>query len=223
MNPALRTSAAHVFVESIASPQPEDDDAHHLFRVLRLRDGEVVTVSDGRGSWCATRVVGGALQPETAPVQEPAPIQLTIASAIPKGDRAEWMVQKLTELGVTEIAFLHCARSVVRWEGERGVRQLQRMRRVAREAAMQSRRVWLPALTGPVPTDTMLSRPHAVLAEPAGSTRDQLPFRPSTVVVGPEGGFSPEELSVDVPWLRVGDQILRVETAAIATAVAFLM
>jgi len=223
VNPALRSSAAHVFVASLASPQPEDDDAHHLFRVLRLRDGEVVTVSDGQGAWCATRVVAGHLQQDTDIVQEAVPVALTIASAIPKGDRAEWMVQKLTEIGVTELALLHCARSVVRWEGERGARQRQRMKRVAREAAMQSRRVWLPTLSGPFDAQSVLQRPHTVLAEPAGVPRTELPFRPSTVVIGPEGGFSAEELAGDVPRVRLGATVLRVETAAVVAAVTFLI
>ena len=60
MNPALRASAAHVFVDSLDAPVPSDDDAHHLFRVLRLRDGEVVTVSDGNGSWRTTEEIGRA-------------------------------------------------------------------------------------------------------------------------------------------------------------------
>jgi len=223
MNPALRNSAAHLFVHSLAALQPSDDDAHHLFRVLRLRDGEVVTVSDGQGAWCATRVVAGALQQESDVVQEPALPALTIASAIPKGDRAEWMVQKLTELGVSEIVLLHCARSVVRWEGERGARQLQRMLRVAREAAMQSRRVWLPAISGAVSLQSMSADPHAVVAEPSGLPVRELALRPSTVIIGPEGGFSADELPREARCVSFGDTVLRVETAALFAAVAFLI
>jgi 16S rRNA (uracil1498-N3)-methyltransferase len=214
VNPALRSSAAHVFVESIDAPDPSPDDLHHLFRVLRLRDGEVVTVSDGRGAWRTTTATAGALH-QDGPVQhEPAPHACTIAAAIPKGDRAEWMVQKLTEIGVTEIVLLHCARSVVRWEGERGAKQLARLQRVAREAAVQSRRVWLPVVRGPVPFAEAVSLPGAVLAEPDGDVG----VTAATVLIGPEGGFSPEELAAPVPRVRLVDTVLRVETAAVVAA-----
>lgn len=214
MNPALRSSAAHVFVESVDAPDPSADDAHHLFRVLRLRDGETVTVSDGLGAWRTTVAAGGVLLPEGPVVREPAPTPCTIAAAIPKGDRAEWMVQKLTEVGVSEIVLLHCARSVVRWEGERGAKQLARLQRVAREAAMQSRRVWLPVVRGPVPFAEAAALPGAVLAEPDGAAGGTA----STVLIGPEGGFSAEELAVPLPRRRLVDTVLRVETAAIVAA-----
>ena len=214
MNPALRSSAAHVFVESVDAPDPSPDDAHHLFRVLRLRDGESVTVSDGCGGWRTTVAVGGALRVEGPVVHEPAPVSCTIAAAIPKGDRAEWMVQKLTEVGVSEIVLLHCARSVVRWEGERGAKQLARLQRVAREAAVQSRRVWLPVVRGPVPFAEAAALPGAALAEPDG----EVGVAASTVLIGPEGGFSADELAVPLPRIRLLDTVLRVETAAIIAA-----
>lgn len=214
MNPALRNSAAHVFVESLDAPELSPDDTHHLFRVLRVRDGEVVTASDGAGGWMAMRAAGGVLVIDGPIVREPAPAPCTIASAIPKGDRAEWMVQKLTEIGVAEIVLLHCARSVVRWEGERGAKQLARLQRVAREAAVQSRRVWLPVVRGPVPFAEAAALPGAVLAEPDGERG----VPGTTVIIGPEGGFAPEELAVPLPRRRFVDTVLRVETAAIVAA-----
>jgi 16S rRNA (uracil1498-N3)-methyltransferase len=219
VNPALRSSAAHVFVASLAHPQPEPDDAHHLFRVLRLRDGEPVTVTDGAGGWQVTTVAGAALVPDGPVHHEPAPRPCTIAAAIPKGDRVEWMVQKLTEVGATEIVFLHCARSAVRWDATKGPKQLARLHRVAREAAMQSRRVWLPVLRGPIGFAEAAMLPHATLADPAGSVVECSPC----VIIGPEGGFSPEESVVDLPRVRLGDQVLRVETAAIVAACRILI
>jgi 16S rRNA (uracil1498-N3)-methyltransferase len=221
VNPALRHSAAHVFVGSLDAPVPEADDLHHLSRVLRLRDGESVTVSDGAGGWRATQWRAGALVPCGDITHEPAPRRCTVATAIPKGDRVEWMVQKLTELGVTEIVFLHCARSVVRWEGERAASQLARMGRIAREAAMQSRRVWLPTLRGPVPFADVVVVPGAVLLDPDGP--DVLrPSSGTTVVVGPEGGFHPDEIGAAALRCRLGDTVLRVETAALAAASVLL-
>ena len=101
MNPALRTSAAHVIIDDIDVVALDRDDEHHLFRVMRLRDGETVTVTDGRGAWRRAEVDGRTLRAVGPVEREPEPRGCTIAAAIPKGDRLEWMVQKLTEaLGV---------------------------------------------------------------------------------------------------------------------------
>lgn len=218
MNPALRRCAAHVVVDSVDHPHPSDDDAHHLFRVLRLRDGEVVTVTDGRGAWRATQVSGGALRPVGDVVHEPAPRTAVIATAVPKGDRLEWMVQKLTELGATEIVLVDCARSVVRWDAARAAKQLTRLERVVREAACQSRRVWLPALTGPVPFAEAAARPGMALADPDGDgpvTADV-----DGLLVGPEGGFTDDEEAAATRRVRLTDTVLRVETAAVASLCA---
>ncbi|MFM2078394.1 MAG: putative ribosomal small subunit methyltransferase [Actinomycetota bacterium] len=218
MNPALRTSAAHVFVASVDVPEPTPEDLHHLFRVLRVRDGETVTVSDGAGAWRATVAAAGVLVPNGDVIHEPPQRPCTIAAAIPKGDRLEWMVQKLTEVGVAEIVLLHCSRSVVRWDGERAEKQLARLQRVAREAAVQSRRVWLPVLRGPVPFAQVAALPGAALADPDGDPG----VRAQVVLIGPEGGFSPEELAAPLPRLRLLDTVLRVETAAVVAASGIL-
>lgn len=222
MNPALRTSAAHVFVESLEAPELGPDDEHHLFRVLRLRSGEVVTVSDGAGRWRPTVVEGTTLLPTGPIVREARSAAPVIASAIPKGDRVDWMVQKLTEIGVPRIVLLQCDRSAVRWDGERAARQLARLQRVAREAAMQSRRTELPEITGPVSFAVVASSPGVVLAEPDGVEVAALGAVPSVLVVGPEGGFSNAELALGTPRVRVSSQVLRVETAALVAAVLFL-
>ena len=211
MNPALRSSAAHLFVDSVDAVSPTADDAHHLFRVLRVRAGEVVTVSDGQGAWRTARVEGDGLVPDGDVVREPEPTACTVAVAIPKGDRLEWMVQKLTEIGASRIMLTDCARSVVRWDAAKAERQLERLRRIAREAAAQSRRVWLPELSGPVPFSSAAALPDAVLADPTGETG---PLG-SVVVIGPEGGFSDDELRFGPRRVTLGETVLRVETAAL--------
>jgi 16S rRNA (uracil1498-N3)-methyltransferase len=132
-----------------------------------------------------------------------------------KGERPEWAVQKLTELGADRIVPFAAARSVVRWDGERASRQADRLRRVAREAAMQCRRTWLPAVEEVATFDGLSARPGAVLADRHGA-RPTLPRGP--VLVGPEGGWSPEELARDLPRMALGDHVLRAETAAVAVA-----
>jgi RNA methyltransferase len=173
---ALRASAAHVFVDSLEQPVLAAVDVHHLRRVLRLRSSDVVSASDGAGRWCVGRLGDDVFRDDVFEVDgpitiEPASTRVTIATAVPKGDRAEWMVQKLTELGVGRILFVDCARSVVRWNGERAGKQLARLRRVAREAAMQSRQVWLPVVDGPIPFAAAVSGEGVALADPASGGR----------------------------------------------------
>jgi 16S rRNA (uracil1498-N3)-methyltransferase len=211
----LRRAAAHVLVDDVTAPALDDAASHHVFRVLRVRDGEAVTVTDGAGWWRECRAVAGTIEPVAAPVagghRSP---PLTIAFAIPKHDRPEWIVQKLTELGVDHIVLLHAERSVVRWDGDRAVKHLDRAKRIAVEALQQSRGVWLPAIAGPAAAAEFL--PSAVAAEPGG--------RPVAVgdrilAIGPEGGWSPAELDMAADRVSLGAGVLRVETAAIVAAV----
>jgi 16S rRNA (uracil1498-N3)-methyltransferase len=216
VTPALRRSAAHVFVESLSAPVLDRDDAHHLGRVLRLRSGETVSISDGRGAWRLCTYTGSdVLEPagEIEPLDAATP-PITIGFALPKGDRPEWIVQKLTEIGADRIVVVHAARSVVRWDADRSVRNLERLTRVAREAAMQSRRVWLPAVAGPADLAT-LRGPAVGLAEPGA---EPLTLATPTVVIGPEGGWTDEELDQFDQRCELGSTILRVETAAIVAA-----
>ena len=216
---ALRASAAHVFVDDLDRPQLDERDEHHLARVLRLRDGEVVTVGDGRGSWRTARWHKSGPIVDGPSVTVPAPRTVTIAAAIPKGDRVDWMVQKLVEVGVMCIVLVDCRRSVVRWQPERRATQLDRLRRVGRDAAMQSRRVWLPAVRGPVPlADVRTSGGDVVMADPDGVAFERIAVRPAVVVIGPEGGWDPAETSA-AQLVSLGDHVLRVETAAVVAAV----
>lgn len=143
---------------------------------------------------------------------------LTVVFAPPKGDRPEWAVRKMTELGVDRIVPLLADRSVVRWSGDRASGPLARLRRVAREAAMQSRRVRLPEVEEPCSFEAVATRPGAVLAVPGGEPPS---LGHPVVIVGPEGGWSPEEEAAGLPTLGLGPGVLRTETAAVA-AVALL-
>jgi 16S rRNA (uracil1498-N3)-methyltransferase len=217
VNEALRRSAAHVFVESLDAPDIGSDDLHHLQRVLRIGPRDTVTLSDGRGAWAAATVGAGGEVELSGPAERIAPpTPIGVATALVKGDRVELVVQKLTELGVDRIWFFAAARSVVRWEGDRRTRHVERLRRIAREAAMQSRRVWLPEVELVSWADIMAA-PGAVRAEP-GST-GSVDACSHLVVIGPEGGFDPDEQACGLASVSLGDQVLRVETAAIAAGV----
>lgn len=216
-----RTSSAHVFVTAsdleldgpIAVDEPTE---RHLGRVLRLRGGELVTVTDGDGRWRATRLrrVGDEIEldPEGELIDEARSTgELAIATAIPKGDRLDQLVQKTTELGVDRIVLLCCVRSIVRWKPDRIDRQRARLGRIADEACRQSRRVWRVTIEGPVDAATVL--PTAAIAEPGGRA---LVAADELVAIGPEGGWAPEELELARDRVDLGGTVLRTETAAMA-------
>jgi 16S rRNA (uracil1498-N3)-methyltransferase len=241
---------AHVVVEDLEPGSSEvvlgAEDAHHLHSVLRLRVGEPVGATDGRGRFRACRYAGrGRLEADGPVASAPPRTSLVTVGFVPvKGDRPEWTVQKLTELGVDRIVVLSAARSVVRWEGSRAGAHLERLRRVARAAVMQSRQWWLPELSGVVDVGSLLAaaagggpgvaagdasadgpadasvgdpgRAGVALAERGGGTPG-----PSlrTVLVGPEGGWDPAELAGAADTVALGSAVLRAETAAVAAGV----
>lgn len=167
-------------------------------------------VGDGAGSWRPARF-GEELEPAGEVVQGPAPEPvLTVGLTPVKGDRPEWAVQKLTELGVDRIVVLRAERSVVRWDGERAAGHLERLRRIAREAAMQSRRARLPEVTG---VHAPHEVPGAVLAQPGGRP---LTAADHSVLCGPEGGWTDAERVLVGQHVGLGPHVLRAETAAVA-------
>jgi 16S rRNA (uracil1498-N3)-methyltransferase len=214
-------SRAHAFVADLHVPELDPGDRHHLSRVLRLRPGDVLTVGDGAGRWRHCRF-GPALEPvgEITVDRRPAP-PVAVAFALVKGERPEWAVQKLTELGVDRIIAFTAARSVVRWDPDKAARATERLGRVAREAAMQCRRTWLPVVETPTTFAEVAARPAAVLTDADG---DPPWLAAGPVLVGPEGGWDPDERSMvdatgrPLPRMTLGPHVLRSETAAVAVA-----
>jgi 16S rRNA (uracil1498-N3)-methyltransferase len=199
------------------------EDSHHLASVLRLRPREHVVVSDGAGSWvlCEVADLGGGRGREPVRLAvvsrveievRPSPL-LTVAFALPKGDRPETIVRGLVEVGTDRLVPLVAERSVVRLDQRAAAERARRLRRISREAAMQSRRVYLPEVTEVIPlADFLAEEPAAALCTPDGipPTLD-LP----ALVVGPEGGFSEAELALSRARVGLGPQVLRSETAAV--------
>jgi len=226
-DPVLVSARAMVFVDDPAAPVPDRADAHHLLDVLRLRPGELVVASDGIGSWVPCRVSGGRAgrgspDPATVLVVDggvvtvPRPeTEVTVAFVPAKGDRPDWVVQKLTELGVDRIVPIRSRRSVVRWEGDRAERAVDRLRRVAREASAQCRRAWLPEVSDLSTLEAITGRIGVppILAHPGGGPPSLA--RP-VIAVGPEGGWDDEELAVAPGTVGLGPTVLRAETAAVA-------
>lgn len=204
----------HVFVADLAVPELDADDHHHLARVLRLRVGDALTASDGRGAWRPCRLGSDRLLELDGPVghvPRPAPA-VGVGFALIKGDRPELVVQKLTELGVDEILPFVAARTVVRRDDTRQDKAHQRLVRVAREAAMQSRQAWLPTVH-PVTTFAALAgRPDVARADRGG---DPIDLDRPVLLIGPEGGWAPEERADCPHAVGLADAVLRAETAAI--------
>lgn len=216
-----------MFVADIESPAVDERDVHHLLRVLRLRPGQTISVADGTGRWrlCAlvsARPDGGAAAATLDPLDEVTDIPpphpaLTVAFAPTKGDRPEWALGKLTELGIDRVIPLVTDRAVVRWDDKRSERRHQRWNEIARQAAMQSRRLRLPVIDPPTGVARVVAEAgtSTVLAVPGG---DPPTLDRPTVLVGPEGGWSPEEERAVLATVGLGPLVLRTETATLAAA-----
>ncbi|MGC3000953.1 16S rRNA (uracil(1498)-N(3))-methyltransferase [Streptomyces sp. G35A] len=215
-------------------------EGRHAVSVKRLRAGESVVLTDGAGRWAEGEVDGTegkdrlivrlgevAEEPEEFP-------RLTVVQALPKGDRGELAVETMTEVGVDAIVPWQAARCVTQWKGERGLKSLAKWRATAREAGKQSRRVRFPHVADAATTKQVASLLadagfaavlHESGTEPLATTR--LPASGDIVlVVGPEGGVSPEELALFAeagarPY-RLGRSVLRTSTAGTAAAALLL-
>ncbi len=219
MKSELRHSAAHVFVDNLSNPLLGDQDCHHILRVLRVETRQTISVSDGRGSWSlATVQENGVLELIGATQFVAAPTQLlTIAFAPTKGDKPDDVVRKLTEIGIDRIVpIAGSKRGVVRWDESKASKHIDRLRRIAREASMQSRRVWLPEVMLPCALVDVVTQFGAALAEPDGT---RIGPTHTCIAIGPEGGFSPQELELSTQHVSLGQGVLRGETAAIVAGV----
>ena len=211
------------------------DEARHLARVCRHVPGDCVEIFDGKGFATSALIVeirkdSAVLIAQGLPIQEfLSPIRLTLATAIPKGDRFDWLVEKATELGVSRLIPLVTEHSVVDPRDSK----LERLRRTIVEASKQSRRNRLMVLDSPSRwVDLVRSADQTVrlLTQPSGLMPGRWPRldgrRDAVLAVGPEGGFSPgeEDLALGAGWypIRLGTHILRVETAGLVGAAAIL-
>ena len=213
------TSGPHVFVRDLEAPELSDEDLHHLRRVLRLRKGDPLTISDGDHRWrqaafdASPKITGDIIE-----VPAPSP-PITIGFVVPKGDRPAWIVQKLTEIGVDEIHLLASSRSIVKWEPNKAEQQRSRLVRVAREAAMQSRQVKVPTIRPIRDIGEASIVSDATLAHRGGG---QLTLDRPIIYIGPEGGWEASEIG-DKPTVSLGSSVLRAETAAVAAASALAL
>jgi 16S rRNA (uracil1498-N3)-methyltransferase len=205
------------------------DEGRHAVAVLRLKPGQDVLVSDGAGGMAhCTVVTADRTQGLSVEVvrreQRPAPRELTVVQAIPKGERADTAVELMTETGVSRIIPWASARTVADWRGK-GERKVERWRRVARAAGKQSRRAYLPDVGDLLEGVPSVPGPALVLHEdaPASLFTTPIPDGPLTVVVGPEGGLTDGEVDAmsqqGAVAVNLGETIMRTSTAAAAACV----
>ncbi len=208
------------------------EDARHALKVLRLRPGEQLKVIvDGRRYRAALETRDGAA---FARLLSPLPgsearTAVTLYQGLPKGDKLDSVVRQATELGVTAIVPCAFARSVPRPESEG--KKTERLRKIAREAAMQSGRTVVPRVEDTLDFKGLLERlPRHRQALAAYEGERGLTLRAAyhsaddvALVIGPEGGFTPEEIrAMPAVPVTLGPRVLRTETAGIAALAMIL-
>ena len=215
-------------------------DADHI-RVLRMRPGEEVVISDGEGTDYIGRIVRVGEQESEVEILESRPcaaepsVRTIVLAGLPKGERADFLVQKCTELGAADVYFFSCTRCVAK--ANNMDKKLERWRRIALEAAMQSGRGAIPKVYyledfGQVldkavkcdiglflyETGDCVTMKEAIERKPEAKT--------AALITGPEGGFEPFEAElarqVGLDVCAMGPRILRCETAPMAALTALM-
>lgn len=234
------------FIDSALEPSNvvalPDEVVRHI-QVLRLQIGDALTLFNGRGGQYAARIIEIARRSVLAeigafdPVEAEPPYRIALAQGIAGGDKMDWLIEKAVELGAARIAPLVATRSVVRLSAERASRRHTHWQAIVRAACEQCGRnripeidpardlsKWLQALPAPSEPGTL-----RLMLSPRGSIAfDTLPCTPPvgevTVLIGPEGGLSPEEEEAAAAHgfsaLSLGPRVLRTETAGMAVLAA---
>ncbi|MBC8107067.1 MAG: 16S rRNA (uracil(1498)-N(3))-methyltransferase [Anaerolineae bacterium] len=209
-------------------------EAHHVRDVLRLESGDELELFDSSGQTALATIdqidssaVFVIVDERELKLAAPSGVSITIASAVPKGDRADWMIEKLSEVGVARFIPLITARSVVLPVGKN---KRERWQRIAKESAKQSRRSGVMQIDELTPLKTAIgadSSSRYFLSTDAQATPILHALSVAEAIaffIGPEGGWTDNEIatmrSAGMDGLRLTSTILRVETAAVVAAAA---
>ena len=212
-------------------------EAHHISRVLRMGRGDTMVLLDGKGGRFLAEIesvsreaIKVQIKKPLDPVQ-PSPFEITLCQSVIKSDPMDYLIQKTSELGVTRISPFFSSRSVVHLKGDRQLKKSNRWKEIAHSAAKQCNRDIPPEIGAPESFDRQLAlfskAPGLKVIlwerETSRDLKDLLQNHASsgnfTGMVGPEGGFTPEEVSAAqhagfIP-VSMGSRILRAETAAL--------
>ncbi len=212
--------------------------AHHISRVLRMKEGDEAEFAPGDGRLYLGRLTEfskAGVRVELLSVrQAPADtsVQVTIYQGLPKGDKLEWIIQKCTELGVARIVPVVTKRTVVRLDEAKGAKKVGRWQKIAQEASQQSKRLSVPEVGAPITWQQLLDtlRPEDVTlilwedetTEGLKAFLQKQPMLPArlNLVIGPEGGLEEAEVAElrqrGAHSITLGSRILRTETAGLA-------
>ena len=208
------------------------DEGRHAAVVRRIQAGEMIMIGNGRGLGLCGVVVnvrGSDLVVEVVNHLKAATEsrRFVAAQALAKGDRSELAVEMMTEMGVDEIVPWQASRSIVRWSPDRTQRSLAKWRSTAREAAKQSRRLNVPQVSDPVTTRQLADRVASadlalMLHEESKESLAEVDLptaRMVLIIIGPEGGISPEEqdelIAAGAQSVSISDGVLRTSTAGV--------
>ncbi|XJZ26276.1 16S rRNA (uracil(1498)-N(3))-methyltransferase [Bacillota bacterium Lsc_1132] len=214
------------------------EDRYHIRNVMRMQPGDLIICVDSEGKSAICKIADMTEEQIIAEVVErldentELPIRVTIASGLPKGDKLEWVVQKGTELGAHEFLPFAAARSVVKWDDKKAAKKVERWQKIAKEAAEQSHRAFLPEVINPVDFKTLLQISGKYDYKLAAFEEESRKGETSTfanvlkkmrkgesllLLFGPEGGLTDEEIDrlkeKDFAICGLGPRILRTETA----------
>lgn len=218
--------------------------ARQVNRVLRLKTDDHIILLDGLGNSYDARIILSTPQLLNAQIVdkrigdgEPV-LELVLASCVPKSDRIELIVQKCTELGISEMMLIRSERTVVRLDESGGLKKTERLGKIAAEAAEQCGRSMIPRLRGVIDFDDLTRRVAdfdlAIIAweeeDKSSSLRDVLRTNVGAksvlLIVGPEGGLTSSEVelakSAGAVSVSFGSRVLRTDTAAIAGCAAIM-
>ena len=214
-------------------------DAHHIARVLRMREGEPLTLCDGVGIDYHCEIDGfsdGAVQLRVlsrgVSQSEPS-LAVTLYQGLPKSEKMDFIVQKAVELGAVRVVPVAMARSIVKLKADEGTKKQQRWQKIATEAAGQSGRGCIPQVSMPITfkqaVTEMKNGPAVAFYEGGGQPLSELVNKSTSslsMMIGPEGGFEESEIELlrqnGVHIVTLGKRILRCETAPVA-ALAIVM
>lgn len=244
----IKTDQIRVHDENQRYAALNEDDAHHIQRVLRLQpeDTLLCVVEDSEEQYVATivsadkgRVVVSLEQKERAE-GEPL-LRITLLQGLPKADKMDWVVQKAAEIGTVAVVPVQTERSIVRWNEQQQNRRQQRWQRIVRSAAQQAQRGKLTQIHGVTSLQDALhtwreQHPHGFCVVP-WEEEQAVPLRQLLqeqqevlqdvcIVIGPEGGLTEEEIAVCKQYggmpCTLGPRILRTETAGVVVAALVL-
>ncbi len=213
----------------------DEETSRHVVQVLRMKEGEQLNLTDGKGSLLTCKISEAnkkqcTVIKQAIKNQKPKTKKITVAISLLKNtNRFEWFLEKATELGVSEIIPLICERT------EKEKFRQDRMNAICISAMLQSQQCWLPVLHEPVELYKVVSNVSSVQKFIAYCdeypTKHNLstfqPFNSSTILIGPEGDFTPKEIELALQngYLPVslGETRLRTETAGVVAAVLMLL